>query len=220
MLNLPAGKFRMGSDDDPSEKPVREINVAAFALGRFPVTVGEWKHCVADQACTHRPSGDDDAPVRNISWNDAQQYVAWLSKVTQKQYRLPTEAEWEYAARGRTSTKFWWGNQFAPGLATCRGCEGQYDPENPFRVGNLAPNPFGLYDLVGSVGQWVADCWHRNYAGAPKDASSWETPNCRERVLRGGSWKNDVGYLRSSSRDRYDANVRYFTHGLRVARSL
>jgi formylglycine-generating enzyme required for sulfatase activity/class 3 adenylate cyclase len=219
MVGLPGDTFAMGSNDDPTEQPVFRVTVPPFALGRRPVTVGEWKRCVAAKACAYEPSGEDEMPVHNLSWNDAQQYVAWLSSVTASRYRLPTEAEWEYAARGGKTTRYWWGNQLVAGKANCKGCGEASDLQQPMKAGSFAPNPFGLYDMAGGVTQWVSDCWHKNYRGAPTDGSAWDTPNCRERVLRGGSWRNGPDYSRASSRDRYDAGVRYLTHGLRVARS-
>jgi len=219
MINLPGATFVMGSNDDPTEMPARSVIVGAFALGRLPVTIGEWKQCVAAKACKYELDGDDDMPVYNVSWNDAQQYVSWLSTITNSRYRLPTEAEWEYAARGGATTKYWWGDKLAAGKANCKGCDEASDPRLPMKAGSFAPNPFGLHDMAGGVTQWVSDCWHRNYVGAPKDGSAWDMPNCQERVLRGGSWRNDPGYSRASSRDSYDAGVRYQTHGLRVARS-
>src|SRR5262249_16839150 len=162
-----------------------------FALGRLPVTVREWKLCVADKACSYDPNGDDDMPVHNVSWNDAQQYVTWLSNITGSKYRLPTEAEWEYAAPGGTSTPYLWGNQFIAGKANCKGWGEAPDMRQPMKAGSFAPNPFNLHDMAGGVTQWVADCWHKNYRGAPNDGSAWDAPNCRERVLRGGSWSND-----------------------------
>ena len=219
MVDLPGGNFAMGSNEDPTEQPVARVTVPPFALGRGVVTVGEWKRCVAANACKYEPEGQDDLPVHNISWNDAQQYVAWLSQVAGAQYRLPTEAEWEYAARAGTSTRYWWGNQLVAGMANCKGCEESPDPHQPMKAGSFAPNPFGLYDMAGGVTQWMADCWHKNYRGAPDDGSAWDAPNCRERVLRGGSWMNGPNYSRASCRDRYDAGVRYPTHGLRIALS-
>jgi formylglycine-generating enzyme required for sulfatase activity/class 3 adenylate cyclase len=219
MVTLPAGALAMGSNDDPTEKPVHQVSVPSFAIGRLPVTIGEWKHCVAAKACAYDPSGDEDLPVHNVSWNDAQQFVSWLSTLTNKKYRLPTEAEWEYAARAGASTKYWWGDQLIPGMANCKDCGNASDPRHPMKVASFAPNPFGLYDMAGGVAQWVSDCWHKDYQGAPKDGSSWEAPNCRERVLRGGSWRNDASYSRAASRNRYDAAVRYPAHGLRIARS-
>ena len=219
MIDLPGGTFAMGSNDDPTEKPILQVKVPSFALGRLPVTIGEWRHCVAAKACSYEPIGDDDMPVHNVSWNDAQQYVAWLSSITRSKYRLPTEAEWEYAARGGTNTKYWWGNQLVAGKADCKGCGDASDLRQPMKAGSFAANPFGLHDMAGGVTQWVADCWHKTYRGAPTNGSAWDAPNCGERVLRGGSWKQDPSYSRVSSRDRYDAGVRYPTHGLRVARS-
>jgi formylglycine-generating enzyme required for sulfatase activity len=222
MVPLPGGSLQMGSNEDASEKPVHQVTVRGFAIGRFPVTVGEWKQCVAARACRLDAEGDDDLPVRNVSWNDAQEYVVWLAAVTRQPYRLPTEAEWEYAARGGTTTRFWWGNQMRPGAANCRDCggtAGAYDVQHPLKVGSFAPNPFGLHDMPGGVAQWVSDCWHRNYQNAPRDGSAWDAPNCRERVLRGGSWRHDSSYMRTAARSSYDAGVRYPAHGFRVVRS-
>jgi formylglycine-generating enzyme required for sulfatase activity len=219
MIKLAGGTFIMGSNNDRTERPVRSVAVAPFALGRYPVTVGEWKFCVAAKACSYEPTGADDQPVRNISWNDAQQYVGWLSKVTKQNYRLPTEAEWEYAARANTTTAYWWGTQMVDGMANCKGCGGAYDASQPLKVGSFKANPFGLHDMTGGIAQWVADCWHPDYQGAPANGAAREMANCREHVLRGGSWKNDPSYLTASSRDHYDTGVRYHTHGLRVARA-
>jgi formylglycine-generating enzyme required for sulfatase activity len=210
----------MGSNDDPSEKPIHQVEIKSFAIGKFPVTVHEWNQCVAAHACTYSTSGKDDAPVTNVSWNDAQQFTAWLSRATQKQYRLPSEAEWEYAARGGTQTKYWWGNQLQPGMANCKGCNEAYDAMQPMKVGSFKSNPFGLHDMGGGIDQWVADCWHKSYQGAPVDGSPWLDGECSSRVIRSGSWKNDPSYVRPASRDHYDINVRYPTHGFRVARSL
>jgi formylglycine-generating enzyme required for sulfatase activity len=219
MVNLPGGQFTMGSNDDPSEKPSHDVTVAAFALGRYPVTIGEWRQCVADKACSYEPTGDDNLPIYNVSWTDAQDYVAWLSKTTQTKYRLPSEAEWEYAARANTSTKFWWGNSLLPNKAACKGCGTDANAALPVKVGAFAPNPLGLHDMAGGIAQWVADCWIKDYQGAPRNGTARDLTNCRQRVLRGGSWKNDSGYMRSSSRDYYDTGVRYLTHGFRVARA-
>ena len=219
MVRLAGGSFRMGSDEDPSEKPVRTVRVEPFALGRYPVTVGEWNRCVAAKACAVAAPGEDSAPVRNVSWTDAQQYVAWLKQTTGQEYRLPTEAEWEYAARGGTASRYWWGERVVAKMANCRGCTEPYDPRQPVNVGSFPPNPFGLHDLTGGVAQWVADCWHPDYQGAASDGSARTAPNCREHVLRGGSWRNDASYARSASRTYYDTGIRYPAHGFRVARS-
>ena len=219
MVALPGGSFVMGSNEDPSERPIHHVSLRPFLIARFPVTVGEWKQCAAAAACPDIAGGEDGAPIANVSWNDAQSFVAWLRRATQKEYRLPTEAEWEYAARGGTRTRYWWGNEVALGMADCRGCGGPYNARAPLKAGSFPPNPFGLYDMTGGVAQWVADCWHKDYHGAPADGASWDMADCREHVLRGGSWQNDPSYLRAASRDQYDTGVRYITHGFRVARS-
>jgi formylglycine-generating enzyme required for sulfatase activity/class 3 adenylate cyclase len=218
-VSIPGGVFSMGSDDDPSEKPIHRVTVKPFSIGKFPVTVGEWNACVAAKSCSYQPTGGDDAPVTNLSWTDTQQFVEWLSKVAQKRFRLPTEAEWEYAARGGTRSKFWWGDQPQAAMANCKGCNEPYQSSQPLKVGSFKPNPFGLYDMGGNIHQWVADCWHENYQGAPSDGSAWVESDCLSRVIRSGSWKNDPSYVRPSNRDHYDATVRYPTHGLRVAYS-
>ncbi|MCJ2051727.1 SUMF1/EgtB/PvdO family nonheme iron enzyme [Methylobacterium sp. J-070] len=218
MISLTGGMFRMGSSSDLSEKPVHQVNVAPFALSRVPVTKAQWQTCVAAKECTYHPDGADDLPVRNVSWKDAQQYIAWLSKTTSKPYRLPNEAEWEYAARAGTTTAYWWGARMAPGYANCRGCGTPHDPEKPIQIGLLPPNPFGLQGMGGGVAEWVSDCWHSSYQGAPR-TGSWSAPNCREHVLRGGSWLSELDDVRVSSREAYDSDVRYPSHGFRVALS-
>jgi formylglycine-generating enzyme required for sulfatase activity/class 3 adenylate cyclase len=219
MIMLPGGAFRMGSGDDVSEQPVHSVTVAPFLIGKYPVTVGQWRPCVDAGACTLVPLGGDAAPVANVSWADAQQFATWLSKVTQLGYRLPTEAEWEYAARGGTDTRYWWGAALKPGLAGCNGCNGARPAVQPAETGTLPANPFGLHDVGGGVGEWVQDCWHKDYRGAPVDGSAWIIGDCRERALRGGSWRNDSTEIRPASRNSYDPLVRYPTHGVRLVRS-
>ena len=217
MVSLPGSTFVMGSNEDPSEKPVHLVKIKPFAISKFPITNREWKECVAAKSCDYVPVGPDDAPVANVNWNDAHQYVEWLSKVTLKEYRLPSEAEWEYAARAGTQTKYWWGDQVRSDLANCKGCATAYDSTQPLKVGSFRANPFGLHDMGGNVDQWVEDCWHKDYQGAPIDGSAWIEKNCASHVIRSGSWKNDINYVRPASRDHYDTAVRYPTHGLRVA---
>ena len=217
MVALPGGTFAMGSNDDLSERPIHGVTVKPFALSKFPITNREWRECVAAKACEYVPDGNDDAPVANVSWNDAQQYVEWLSKTRQKTYRLPSEAEWEYAARGGTQTKYWWGDQFKSDMANCKGCGTAYVSTQALKVGSFKANPFGLHDMGGNVDQWVEDCWHRDYQGAPIDGSAWTDKNCGSHVIRSGSWKNDTSYVRPANRDHYDTGIRYPTHGFRVA---
>ncbi len=219
MVSLPGGSFAMGSNDDMSEKPIHRVTVKPFAISKFPITVREWNECATAKACPFPAKGKDEAPVTDVSWNDARQYVEWLAQVTRKPYRLPSEAEWEYAARGGTQTKYWWGDQFQPGMVNCKGCGEVAVAEQPMAVGSLKPNPFGLYEMGGSVDQWVEDCWHKNYQGAPADGSPWVDGDCDLRVIRSGSWRNDARYARPANRDNYEAVVRYPTHGFRVALS-
>ena len=219
MVSLPGGSFAMGSNDDITERPIHQVAIKPFAIGKFPVTVREWNECAAAKACGFTATTGDDAPISDVSWNDAKQYAAWLAQATRKAYRLPSEAEWEYAARGGTQTKYWWGDQFQPGMVNCKNCTDVAGAEQPMKVGSLKPNPFGLYDLGGGVGQWVEDCWHKNYQGAPSDGSPWLDGDCNSRVIRSGSWRNDARSARPASRDRYDAVVRYPTHGFRIALS-
>jgi formylglycine-generating enzyme required for sulfatase activity/class 3 adenylate cyclase len=218
MIVIRGGSFAMGSSDDPTERPIHQVTVKPFSIGKYPVTVQEWNECAAAKACGFTAVGNDNAPVTNVSWSDAQQYAAFLAQATKKPYRLPTESEWEYAARGGTQTKYWWGDKLQPGMAGCKDC-GDASAEQPAKVGSFKPNQFGLHDMGGSVDQWVEDCWHRNYQGAPGDGSAWIGGDCTSHVLRSGSWKNDARYVRPANRDSYDTNVRYPTHGFRVALS-
>ncbi len=135
-----------------------------------------------------------------MSWADAQQFTAWLSQATQRPYRLPSEAEWEYAARGGTDTRYWWGNAMKPGLADCNGCGGPYQAVQPVKVGWFPANPFGLNDIGGGFAEWVEDCWHKDYVERRRMAPPWVGPDCQERVLRGGSWRNDPRYPSIKSR--------------------
>src|SRR5207248_560810 len=137
-----------------------------------------------------------------------QQYIAWLAKATNRNYRLPTEAEFEFAARSGAETKYWWGDALKDGVADCKGCGKPYDAKAPQKVGTFKANPYGLFGMAGGVDEWVADCWHKNYVGAPSDGSAWSEEKCAAHVLRGGSWKSEPRQIRSSSRDQYDAAVR------------
>jgi formylglycine-generating enzyme required for sulfatase activity/class 3 adenylate cyclase len=219
MNMIRAGSFTMGSNEDVTERPTHQVAIKPFAIGLFPISVREWNDCAAAKACAFTATGKDDAPVTNVSWSDAKQFVAWLAGATRKAYRLPSEAEWEYAARGGTQTKYWWGDQFQFGMANCKNCTDIPAAEQPVKSGSFKPNPFGLYDMGGGVDQWVEDCWHKNYQDAPADGSAWVQGECLSHVIRSGSWRNDARYVRPSNRDSYDTNVRYPTHGFRVALS-
>ena len=219
MLPVPPGSFAMGSSGDASERPVHRVVIAPFALSKLLVTVEEWSGCVADGGCAYKPPAQATTgkPVTNLSWDDAAQYVQWLRKVTGKPYRLPTEAEWEYAARAGTTTRYSWGDQVIPGRADCNGCGGQHDARSPQVMTGLPANPWGFFAMGGSAAEWVADCWRPTYQNAPVDGSAWTAPGCDRRVLRGGSWMNPPSDITVSSRNFYDAGVRYIANGMRVA---
>src|SRR5262249_17947659 len=154
----------------------------------------DWDACSAYGNCDQISDngwGRGPQPVINVTWDDANRYVSWLSRITGKHYRLLSEAEYEYAARAGTSTAYPWGNDIGKNQANCNGCGSMWDNKQPAPVGSFASNDFGLYDMVGNVGQWVEDCFHPNYEGAPTNGSAWTTGDCRRRVVRGGSWTDD-----------------------------
>ena len=227
---LPAGRFRMGclsGDDDcgDREKPVREVVIASFALSKHEVTFAQWDACVSGGGCGgHRPydggRGRAARPVVNVSWEDTQSYVSWLSRETGEEYRLPTEAEWEYAARAGTTTQYSWGNEIGVNRANCNGdlCGDRWKYTAP--VGSFAANPWGLYDMRGNVWELVQDCWNGSYTGAPVDGSAWLSGDCSVRVVRGGSWNNSPGDLRAAVRGWDATGVRDGDSGFRVARTL
>ena len=230
MVVIPAGRFRMGCvsglDCRDREKPVHEVTIPhAFALSTHEVTFAQWDACVAGGGCGgHRPGdrgwGRGDRPVINVSWEGAQSYVAWLSRETGESYRLPSEAEWEYAARAGTATKYSWGNEIGVNRANCDGCGSRWDGQQTGPVGSFAPNGFGLYDMHGNVWEWVEDCWNGSYAGAPSDGGARLSGDCAQRVLRGGSWLDFPRFLRAAFRIRDTTGFRYDVLGFRVARTL
>jgi formylglycine-generating enzyme required for sulfatase activity len=222
MVVIPAGSFDMGGAGRPFDRPVHRVTIGQqFAFSRYEITFDNWDLCVEAGGCQFKPDdhgwGRGDHPVINVSWFDAKEYVAWLSQRTGKAYRLPSEAEWEYAARGGTQTSFYWGAQVGTRQANCRDCQTGAGVK-PLSVGSFSANTFGLYDMSGNVAEWVEDCWNESYNGAPQDGSAWAKGNCSLRVLRGGSFDSPSSYLFSAARFRYDADVRYFANGLRVAR--
>ena len=232
MVVIPAGAFRMGClpgdgscDDD--EKPVHAVMIGQpFALSVHELTFAEWDACVVAGGCGgHEPVdlkgwGRGTRPVTNVSWDEARKYVSWLSAQTGAEYRLPSESEWEYAARAGTTTKYSWGEEIGTNRANCDGCGSRWDNSRTAPVGSFRPNGFGLYDMHGNVWEWVADCFYGSYEGAPSDGSVWLSGDCDERVLRGGSWYSFPRYLRAACRFRNPFDVRYDTIGFRVARTL
>jgi formylglycine-generating enzyme required for sulfatase activity len=224
LVVVPSGEFDMGSTAKPTEQPVHHLTIRKnFAMGRRDVTFAEWDQCVAQSGCRFSPPdqgwGRGDRPVTNVSWDDAQEFVAWLAKTTGKPFRLPSESEWEYAARGGSTTPYWWGKDVGTGHARCAECDGT-DNGRTAPSGSFRPNAFGLYDTAGNAAEWVQDCWNPTYRGAPNDGSAWTNGDCSLRVLRGGSFADKAVAVRSSARFRYDEDVRYYANGFRVARDL
>ena len=225
LVVVPAGSFLMGSppqepgrEDD--EGPQRRVTIGEpFAAGVYEVTFAEWDACVDADGCDgYRP--DDDGwgrglrPVIWVDWYDAQRYVSWLSEHTGKEYRLLSEAEWEYAARAGTATPFTTGDAISTDQATYGSRGGTVE------VGTFPANAFGLHDVHGNVWEWTEDCWNGSYTGAPTDGSSWEEGDCDRRVVRGGSWLDNSGLLRSANRARSYTGYRFGDYGFRVARTL
>jgi formylglycine-generating enzyme required for sulfatase activity len=231
MVVVPAGAFIMGSPAsepgrDDSEQPQHRVAFAApFAVARFDVTFADWDACVAYGDC---PRVSDSAfgrgrqPVINVTWDDARRYAAWLARMTGKPYRLLSEAEFEYAARAGTQTAYPWGDEIGQGNANCGACGSRWDGKQPAPVGSFAANKFGLYDMQGNVWQWVEDCYHDNYEGAPQDGSAWIAgADCVGRIVRGGAWSNDPRVLRSATRGRITSADRSgYILGFRVGRTL
>ena len=223
LVVLPAGSFDMGSASE-YENPIHRVTFAKpFAIGRHEVTFGEWDKCVDEGGCKYRPDdrgwGRGERPAVNLSWLDAKAFVSWLSQKTGKAYRLPSEAEWEYAARAGTNTSYWWGRDVGSRQANCRECN-TGEPQRTTPVGSFKPNGFGLFDTAGNVAEWMEDCWNDNYRGAPRDGTAWMSGQCRLHVLRGGAFDSQAKFLRSTSRFRYDVDVRYVANGFRVVREL
>ncbi len=225
MVSIPGGTFRMGDlsgEGYSNEQPVRRVTVPAFRLGKYEVTFAQWDACVADGGCNgYTPLvgwGRGNRPVGNVSWNDAQSFIDWLNGKTGGNYRLPTEAEWEYAARAGTTTKYSWGDDIGSNRANCDDdvCGDSYEYSAP--VGSFPANPWGLHDMHGNVWEWVQDCYNDSYKGAPTDGSAWMSGNCGERVLRGSSWFGDARFLHSAFRFKGAAASQFhFDIGFRLA---
>ena len=225
MVVVPAGSFRMGclsNDDDclAEEKPVHEVTISApFALSVHEVTFEDYDRFTYPNKVADEGWGRGRRPVINVSWDDAREYAAWLSAETGAEYRLPSESEWEYAARAGTTTKYSWGDEIGRNRANCgNACGDQWDYTAP--AGSFRANRFGLYDMHGNVWEWVADCWNGSYAGAPADGGAWLSGSCDGRVLRGGSWLIIPGILRAAYRSSDTSGNRYGVNGFRVARTL
>lgn len=223
MVAIPPGTFTMGSTSGKrSERPTRTVAIQRmFALGKFEVTFKEWAACVAAGGCRSSPSdqgwGRGNRPVINVSWDDTQEFVRWLTKKTGERYHLPSEAQWEYAARATSNTKYAWGDSLGDNQANCKGCGSKWSGDRTAPAGSFRKNAFGLHDMHGNVWEWMEDCWHRNYRRAPKDGRAWTGGACQQSVIRGGSFSDGANYASSSARARYFSAPRY-NFGFRVAR--
>jgi len=209
------------------ENPQHQVEIKRFALGRTEVTQGEWQAAMRNNPSRFKDCGDD-CPVEQVSWNDAQEFIKKLNQRTGKAYRLPSEAEWEYAARAGVTTAFSMGNCISMQQANYDGQNYSYNNcsstgvfrKSTVKVGSFKANAFGLYDMHGNVYEWVEDRYHDNYQGAPSDGSAWLSGGKDYRVLRGGSWDYGPGNLRLASRNRTSPDIRNGRYGFRVARTL
>jgi formylglycine-generating enzyme required for sulfatase activity len=227
MVMVPAGTFSMGSPGDEADRrsdegPQHHVAIAEpLAVSKYEVTFDQWDACVAAAACPRAKDtwGRGTMPAINVSWDDAKVYVAWLSRLTGKDYRLLTEAEWEYAARAGASTRYPWGDAPGIGKANCNGCASAFVMQAA-PVGSFRPNAFGLHDMEGNVWEWVEDVWHDSYDGAPADGAAWLAGDATFRIVRGGSWHNETELLRAAVRDKRHRKVQFDTLGFRVARTI
>lgn len=223
------GTFLMGSSNTEAERgknenPLTQVTLTrGFWMGRHEVNQAEFQLVMGGDRSQFK---GETLPMESVSWFNATNYCRKLSLRERAAghlppgyaFRLPTEAEWEYAARAGTSTVYLWGNEVGFGLANCTGCGSNFDGDRTSPVGTFAANKFGLHDVHGNVWEWVQDCWQEGYAGAPSDGSARLTGNCSSRILRGGSWLNNPSYLRIAYRNWLSSNLRDVNTGFRVAR--
>ena len=224
MVWIPAGLFRMGDikgTGSNDEQPVHEVSIERFAMGRYPVTFAEYDQ-FAEATGRKKPNdegwGRDNRPVINVSWHDAVAYTEWLSEQTGQQYRLPTEAEWEYGARAGTETDYWWGNEIGKNRANCSGSGSQWSGKQTSPVGSFEANPFGLYDTAGNIWEWTCSEYEDTYRG--KELRCFEKSHSKSirLSLRGGSWVNGGAGLRSAVRGSGRPTDRGGFLGFRVSR--
>ena len=224
LVVLPGGEYVRGDDEgDDDEKPSIRIKPGAFAIGIYEVTFAEYDHFCKQTSCT--PPADQDwgrgnRPVVNVSWEDAMAYIRWLSDKTGQTYRLPTDGEWEYAARAGSKEHYWWGNDLGMARANCEGCGSLWDGDKTAPVGRFPANAFGLHDTAGNVFEWVADCYHNTFEHAPLDGAVLDKPGCGKRVIRGGAWSFPPKEIRSANRWRDFPTRRSDDTGFRVAREI
>ena len=224
MVSIPGGIFRMGDlngSGHDDERPVHSVTVPAFKMGKYEVTFDQWDACVAAGGCgRYTPDdggwGRGNRPVINVSWDDAHAFIDWLNEKTGGNFRLPSEAEWEYAARAGSTTKYSWGNSVGSSRANCNDdCGDRWNYSAP--VGSFSANAWGLHDMHGNVWEWVQDCTNDSYIGAPTDGSGWTSGDCSNRIIRGGAWKNSLNAMRSAYREGWDPSAQDNEQGFRLA---
>ena len=226
MVVIPAGSFVMGGSSSSrftDERPKHTVNVKSIAVSKFEVTFVEYDKFA--NATNRKPPNDlymdrETHPVIFLKWDDAYYYTKWLSEQTGKKYRLLSESEWEYAASTGTKSPFWWGFNEEAGKAHCFSCKTGLDPRKPSKVGGFEANKFGLHDTAGNVAEWVKDCWHENYKGAPSDSEVWEGGDYAYRAVRGGAYISPQQSIRSAKRDKLKSDSGYDHVGIRIAREL
>lgn len=218
MVEIPAGSFAMGSSNaEPDEKPLHSVTIAKpFAIGRTEVTQGQWRVVMGNNPSYFLDCGDN-CPVEQVSWDDVQSFIKQLNVKTGKQYRLPSEAEWEYACRAGNQQEYC-GSDNADGVSWNGYNSGSFFFKTPHPVASKQANGFGLYDMSGNVWEWVEDGYHDNYNGAPTDGSAWMGGSLH--VLRGGSWGYDQPFSRAAARSKFGTNYRYYSYGFRLVRTL
>lgn len=226
MVTINAGQFKMGSSGSSrhaDEQPRHDVSVGKFAISKFEITFAQY-----DQFANAKGRKVPDSlyldrethPVIFTSWDDAFYFTKWLSEETGKKYRLPSEAEWEYAATAGSKAPFPWGYNEEPGKAHCFGCGSGFDPRKPTKIGSFEANKFGIKDMNGNVAEWVHDCWHENYKDAPSDSAVWEGGECSFRVVRGGAYTTPPNSIRSQNRDKFKSENAYDHIGIRIVRDL
>lgn len=226
MIVIPSGTFFIGSKKGKKrELPVKKVRIRQpLAVGRYEITFKEWDACYDAGACAKKPSdrgwGRGNRPVINILHSDIVEYLNWLKFESGYHYRLPSEAEWEYAAKSGTNSEYSWGDQMIPGYANCRGCGTKWGGKKTAPVGQFKPNAWGLFDFHGNVLEHVTDCWTANHKTLPLDGSPVMIENCVSKVVKGGSWYYLPKVSRSASRVRNDIRVFSYFIGFRVFRDI
>jgi len=213
LVSIPAGSFLMGSEISVGHdnKPPHTVHIAAFKMMKYEVTQALYRSVTGNNPSYFKGGY---LPVERVSWLDVQAFIKQLNLKTGKSFRLPSEAEWEYAARAGHAGRYGWGGGVDEASLSAWFADGSKERTHP--VGQKRANDFGLNDMHGNVWEWVQDCWDDSYAGAPADGSAWTTGECSKRVIRGGSWDNDVNYLGSAYRSWFSRNSRYDTLGFRL----